>query len=89
MGFYKESKKINFGRMAWSFPLGLLVIFGLAELYAYVIIGNPATFSNFLIAAASMLFVAVVSTLAIEGAKIRNARIRLISMIVLAVFALF
>lgn len=41
MAYYKESKKYSLARMTWTFPLGLLVLFGLANLYAYVLLENP------------------------------------------------
>ncbi|NOQ73402.1 MAG: hypothetical protein GQ574_15460 [Crocinitomix sp.] len=86
MAYYQESKKFNLRRMAWTFPLGLLVVFGGADLYAYVILENPASFFNFVITAIFMLLIAVTAILAIDGAKIRNYRVRLLSMIFFAVF---
>lgn len=88
MAYYQESKKFSLARMAWAYPLSLLIIFGIADLYAYVNLENPASFFNFLIAGLYMLIIAVVGTLAIEGAKIRHYNLRVFSMILFAVIGL-
>ncbi|MFT5822426.1 MAG: hypothetical protein ACI8ZM_003682 [Crocinitomix sp.] len=88
MTYYQESKKLNLRRMAWTFPVGLFVIFGLTDLYAYVVLENPASFFNFLITGVFTLFLGLISSFAIDGAKIRNKKIRLISMVFFSIFGL-